>query len=54
VVAVLIGIQVVLGTANGVASGNQTRNYDTTGAVVTVNIQHAPNGLVTSQLAAGF
>ena len=54
VVAVLIGIQVVLGTANGIANGSQYRNYETTGAVVTVNIQHAPNGLVTSQLGAGF
>jgi Bacterial Ig domain len=53
-VAILVGIQVVLGTANGIANGNQYRSYETTGAVVTVNIQHAPDGLVTSQLGAGF
>jgi Bacterial Ig domain len=53
-VAILVGLQVVLGTANGIASGNRYRSYETTGAVVTVNIQHAPDGLVNSQLGAGF
>jgi Bacterial Ig domain len=54
VVAVLVGIQVVVGTANGVANGGDYRNYETTGAVVTANIRQAPDGLVTSQLGAGF
>jgi hypothetical protein len=53
-VAILVGIQVVLGTVNGIANGKQYRSYETTGAVLTLNIRHAPNGLVTSQLGAGF
>ena len=54
VVAVLVGIQVIFGTANGLSNGSDYRNFEITGAVVTANIHHAPNGLVVSQLGAGF
>jgi hypothetical protein len=51
VVAVLIGIQEILGTANGLSNGNDYHNFEVTGAVVTANIQHTPDGLVISHWA---
>jgi hypothetical protein len=54
VVAIVVCIQVILGTVNGISAGDEYRNYEITGAVVTANIQRAPDGLVTSQLGAGY
>ena len=53
-IAVLIGVQVVLGTDNGISNGRVYRQYEITGAVVTANIRRAPDGLVVSQLGAGY
>ena len=53
-IAVMIGVQVVLGNGNGISNGRDYRKFEITGAVVTVNIQRAPDGLVESQLGAGY
>jgi len=53
-VAILICVQAILGTGNGISDANGYRQYEVMGAIVTANIQRAPNGLVTSQLGAGY
>jgi hypothetical protein len=54
VVAILICLQVIFGTGNGVSGARSYRDYEVTGAIVTANIQRAPNGLVANQLGAGY
>ena len=53
-VAALICLQVVLGTGNGISDARGYRAYEVTGAIVTVNIQRAPDGLVVGQLGSGY
>ncbi len=54
VIAVMIGVQVVLGNANGISNWRDYRQFEITGAVVTVNIRRAPDGLVYSYLGSGY
>jgi Bacterial Ig domain len=53
-VAVMICVQGILGTGNGISDARGYRNYEVTGAIVTANIGRAPDGLVVSQLGAGY
>jgi hypothetical protein len=53
-VAVLICIQAILGTGNGISDAHNYHDYEVTSAIVTANIQRAPDGLVTSQLGAEY
>jgi Bacterial Ig domain len=51
-VAFVVCLQIILGTVNGINGARSYRNYELTGAVVTVHINQAPDGLVESQLGA--
>ncbi len=53
-VVVLIGLQFLLGTDNGISYASKYRDFELTGAIVTAKIQRAPDGLVGSQLGAGY
>jgi Bacterial Ig domain len=53
-VALLVGLQLVLGTVNGIANGRSYRSFETTGATVMTQVQRAPAGLVENQLGAGY
>jgi hypothetical protein len=54
VVGLLVVVQVVAGSVNGVRYGRDYRDYEVTGAIVTSKIRQAPDGLVTNQLGAGY
>jgi hypothetical protein len=53
-VGVLVLVQVVAGTVNGLRHGSEYRKSEITGAVVTAKVRQAPDGLVEYQLAAGY
>jgi hypothetical protein len=53
-VALIFTVQTVLGSVNGLANARGNHQFDITGAIVTANIQRAPDGLVESQLGAGY
>jgi hypothetical protein len=53
-VALTVSLQVVLGTVNGLSNARGNHQFDITAAIVTANIQRAPDGLVESQLGAGY
>jgi Bacterial Ig domain len=53
-VVALVLVQVVAGTVNGLRYGGNYRDYEVTAAVVTAKIRQAPDGLVASQLGAGY
>jgi Bacterial Ig domain len=53
-IGALVLVQVIAGTVNGLRHGAAYRDYETTGAVVTSKINDAPDGLVASQLGAGY
>ena len=53
-ICVLVGLQVVFGTVYGLSNARSYRDDQVAGAVVTVHIRDAPNGLVSDQLGAGF
>ncbi|HLH27940.1 MAG TPA: Ig-like domain-containing protein, partial [Acidimicrobiales bacterium] len=55
VVAVsLIVLQLSVGTAEGVSGGAGYRSFELVGQDVIVNIDRAPDGLVTNRLATGY
>jgi hypothetical protein len=54
VVGALVLVQVVVGTVNGLTHGRDYRNQEVTEAVVTAKIHQLPDGLVASQLGAGY
>ena len=53
-ISVLIGFQVIFGTANGISNANSYRDFQVTGAIIAANIQRAPDGLVFNDLGAGY
>jgi hypothetical protein len=53
-VGALVLVQVLAGTANGLTHAREYRGYEVTGAVVDAKIHQAPDGLVESQLGAGY
>ena len=53
-VALVVCLQIILGTVNGIFGARNYREYELTGAIVTVHINQAPNGLVEAQLGALF
>ena len=53
-VSVLVGLQFLLGTDNGISYARSYHDFELTGAVVTAKIQRAPDGLVENQLGAGY
>jgi hypothetical protein len=54
VVGVLVIVQVMVGTVNGLTHGRDYRGSEVATAVVTSKIREAPDGLVASQLGAGY
>ena len=53
-IVALVLLQVVVGTVNGLKYGRAYRGYELTAAVVTAKIRDVPDGLVASQLGAGY
>lgn len=53
-VGALVLVQVLVGTVNGISQSGEYRDYELTGAIVTAKIRQAPDGLVASQLGAGY
>ena len=50
----LVTLQIVLGTDNGISRAHDYHRAEITGAVVTANIQSAPDGLIESQLGSSY
>jgi hypothetical protein len=53
VVVVLVGLQFLVGTDNGISNARNYHDFELSGAIVTAKIQRAPDGLVENQLGAG-
>lgn len=53
-VILVVCLQIILGSVNGIYGARLYREYEVTGAVVTVHINQAPDGLVESQLGAVY
>ncbi len=53
-VAVVVCVQAIFGTGNGISDAGGYRDYEVTSAIVTANIGRAPDGLVANQLGAGY
>jgi hypothetical protein len=54
VIALVIAVLAVFGTANGITNADAYRNYESADGVITVHVDEAPVGLVASQLGAGY
>ncbi len=53
-VGALVLVQVLAGTVNGITNARTYRGYEVMGAVLEAKIHQAPDGLVVSQLGAGY